>query len=232
MWERGVFQDYPDLELIAGEIIDMPSDGPRTISWNAALNLWLARHLPDGVVLVPDKTLVLGDDIGAPKPDFFIYPRGVALTGLRGGDTLLVVEISDTTIAWDRDVKVPPTKRVACGSIGGSNGRRARSSSTSSARTGRMAHRRSSRSTGPSKRCSYPAGIAARAAHAPTAPGSSPDRKYARSQTISSMPFLSVPFANANIAHIRARYFRPVGATSPAGVLSGADGRAPEPMSS
>lgn len=107
MWEGGVFANYPDLELIAGEIIEMPSDGPRTISWNAALNLALARMLPTGAMLVTDKTLVISDDLGAPKPDFYIYPLSVKLDDLRARDALLVIEVSDTTVAWDRDVKVP-----------------------------------------------------------------------------------------------------------------------------
>jgi Uma2 family endonuclease len=107
MWESGVFANYPDLELIAGEIIEMPSDGPRTISWNAALNLALARMLPPDAMLVADKTLVISDDLGAPKPDFYIYPLSVKLADLRARDTLLVIEVSDATIAWDRDVKVP-----------------------------------------------------------------------------------------------------------------------------
>lgn len=107
MWDAGVFETYPDLELIGGDIYEMPADGPRTKSWNAAINLWLARTLPRHLVLMPDKTLDLGEEIGSPKPDFFIFPRAVKVADVRGPDVLLAIEVSDTTVEFDRDIKAP-----------------------------------------------------------------------------------------------------------------------------
>src|SRR5262245_34764150 len=74
-WDAGVFADYPDMELIEGELIEMPADGPRTTDWNERINRWLARALPDELRLVPDKTLALPPRSG-PKPDFYIHDRG------------------------------------------------------------------------------------------------------------------------------------------------------------
>jgi Uma2 family endonuclease len=103
LWAAGVFQDYPEMELIDGELIEMPADGPRTIDWNAALNRWLARTLPDDLTLVPDKTLNLPPH-GGPKPDFYIHDRRSA-EEVDGRNVLLVIEVSDTTLEYDRTVK-------------------------------------------------------------------------------------------------------------------------------
>lgn len=106
MWEAGVFDQGLDLELIDGVIYDMAGDGWRTIDWNAAVNRWLVRSLEPPFVVVPDKTLELTDDLGLPKPDFWIHDRASS-KGVTGADALLVIEIADTTLAHDRDVKAP-----------------------------------------------------------------------------------------------------------------------------
>ncbi len=105
MWERGDFPGYPDIELIDGDIYDMPADGTRTRDWNAAVNRWLVRRLDPPFVVVPDKTLDLVEGY-APSPDFYVHDRPSS-GDVTGANVLLVVEISDTTIDWDRDVKVP-----------------------------------------------------------------------------------------------------------------------------
>ncbi len=105
MWERGDFPGYPDIELIDGDIYEMPADGTRTRDWNAAVNRWLVRRLDPPFVVVPDKTLDLVEGY-APSPDFYIHDRPSS-GDVTGANVLLVIEVSDTTIDWDRDVKVP-----------------------------------------------------------------------------------------------------------------------------
>ena len=60
----------------------------------------LTRHLikllPDEVGLVPDGTLRLADRVW-PEPDLYLYPTSMLAAAVRGPDTLLVVEIADTT---------------------------------------------------------------------------------------------------------------------------------------
>lgn len=104
-WASGIFAEYPDMELIGGELIEMPSDGPRTINWNERINRWLARTLPDSLRLVPDKTLALPPHNG-PKPDFYIHDRH-DVAEVDGRNVLLVIEVSDTTLDYDRKVKGP-----------------------------------------------------------------------------------------------------------------------------
>lgn len=104
-WASGIFADYPDMELIDGEMIEMPSDGPRTINWNERINRWLARTLPDELRLVPDKTLALPPHSG-PRPDFYIHDR-FDVAEVDGRNVLLVIEVSDTTFDYDLKIKAP-----------------------------------------------------------------------------------------------------------------------------
>src|SRR5262249_25333045 len=103
MWASGVFADYPDIELIDGVIYKMPADGPRTIDWNAKLARRLYDVVSKALTIVPDKTLDLSP-YGGPKPDFYIHDRASA-EDVNGRNVLLVIEVSDTTLNWDRDVK-------------------------------------------------------------------------------------------------------------------------------
>jgi hypothetical protein len=108
MWEAGAFPDYPDMELIAGEIYDIPADGPRTIDWNEAVGHALHKALAGtDYRIIGDKTLNLGEDLGGPKPDYYIRHKSVPNAVLNGTTVLLVIEVSDTTVAFDRDVKAP-----------------------------------------------------------------------------------------------------------------------------
>lgn len=102
-WAAGVFPNYPNMELIDGELIETPADGPRTIDWNAKINRMLARSLPDCLTLVPDKTLAL-PPYGGPQPDFYIHDRASAAE-VDGSNVLLVIEVSDTTLDYDLGVK-------------------------------------------------------------------------------------------------------------------------------
>jgi Uma2 family endonuclease len=103
LWASGVFDDYQDMELIDGELIEMAADGPRTINWNARLNRWLVRTLPDELTLVPDKTLSV-PPYGGPKPDFYIHDKR-SVEDVDGRNVLLVIEVSDSTLEFDRSVK-------------------------------------------------------------------------------------------------------------------------------
>jgi Uma2 family endonuclease len=100
MMEAGVLLEGGPFELIEGEIIDMPSEGGAHLALKAGLNRYLVRALPDEIHLVPDGTLRLSDT-SWPDPDFYLYPASMHPAAVRGPDTLLVIEISDTTLAHD-----------------------------------------------------------------------------------------------------------------------------------
>jgi Uma2 family endonuclease len=99
IWDAGGFPNFPSIELIDGEVFEMPADGWRTTNWNALVARWLYSSTDASVVIVPDKTLAVGDD--GLKPDFWLYPSSIDPREVTGADCLLVIEVSDTTLRWD-----------------------------------------------------------------------------------------------------------------------------------
>lgn len=99
IWDAGGFPNYPSIELIDGEVFEMPADGWRTTNWNALINRWLVMNASPDTLVVPDKTLAVGED--GLKPDFWLYPANIDPRDVTGADCLLVIEVSDTTLRWD-----------------------------------------------------------------------------------------------------------------------------------
>ena len=110
MGEIGLFSPEYRGELIEGEILDMPPIGPThsgCVAWlNDFFSLGISRR--EGIVWVQNP-LRLGD-LSAPQPDLaLLRPRPdfyrAALPAPE--DVLLVVEVADTTLRYDREVKAP-----------------------------------------------------------------------------------------------------------------------------
>src|SRR5262245_58022038 len=109
MGEIGVFAPDARVELIEGEIIDMAPIGNDHQSVVDQLNRQLVRAVGERAIVRVQGSIRLsqwsepGPDLVllAPRPDFY---RGEFALGT---DTLLVIEVSDTTLKYDRDIKVP-----------------------------------------------------------------------------------------------------------------------------
>ena len=110
MQEAGVLAPDHSCELIEGELVEMPSEGER----HALLKLRLVRHfnrtLENTFDVGPDTTLWLAEDQG-PEPDLYIFPASLGPAAVRGPDTLLVVEIADTTLRYDLGQKADLYRR-------------------------------------------------------------------------------------------------------------------------
>ena len=65
----------------------------------ALLNHWI-RRLPDAIRLIPETTFRLTPDTYL-EPDFVFYDKATTLKGLNGQTALLVVEIADSSFAYD-----------------------------------------------------------------------------------------------------------------------------------
>jgi Uma2 family endonuclease len=100
MWEAGVFDLEMELELIDGELIEMAGDGARTIEWNWVMVRWLNRTLSDDYAVVPDKSLGV-TETSEPKPDIWVFDAKLKVADLMAKDTLLVIEVSDSTLRAD-----------------------------------------------------------------------------------------------------------------------------------
>lgn len=104
MVARGLMAENARVELIDGDLIEMASEGGAHLDYKIALNRWFVRALPDAYVLAPYATLRLSDH-DAPEPDLYIFPAALRGGEARGADVLLVVELSDTTLAYDLRLK-------------------------------------------------------------------------------------------------------------------------------
>jgi Uma2 family endonuclease len=109
MADAGILGEDDRVELIDGEIVQMSPIGDRHLGCvNGATDLFTAAFRGRAVVSVQNP-LRLGD-YTEPQPDIVLLkPRLDAYRGKHpeAGDALLVVEVADTTLAYDRDVKLP-----------------------------------------------------------------------------------------------------------------------------
>lgn len=109
MADAGLFGEDDRVELVEGEIIDMAPIGSRHAACVSRLNRLLVNGLGDRAVISVQSPVRLGD-LSEPQPDIAVLvPRDDFYAGAHPGpaDVILVVEVADTTLAWDRDVKLP-----------------------------------------------------------------------------------------------------------------------------
>jgi Uma2 family endonuclease len=109
MGEIGIFEADARVELIDGQIIDMPPIGsPHAGTVNHLVKL-LAQVVGDHAVLLAQNPVVLGDH-SSPQPDLALArPKAdfYASRHPQPADLMLVVEVADTSLRFDRDDKVP-----------------------------------------------------------------------------------------------------------------------------
>ena len=110
MCEAGVFEPDARIELIGGEIVDMTPPGPAHESSVARLHLFFGELLRRRAILWPQGNAIrLPNSNSRPQPDVSIlrwrddlyadkrpYPE----------DVLLLVEVSDKTLRYDRGTKL------------------------------------------------------------------------------------------------------------------------------
>lgn len=109
MAEVGILDPDARLELIEGEIVEMSPVGVRHVMCvNRATNLF-AKRLGD-LAIVSVQNPVQLSDYTEPQPDIVLLkPREdfYEEKKISWEDAILVIEVSDTTIRRDRDVKLP-----------------------------------------------------------------------------------------------------------------------------
>ena len=93
---------HPDLklELLDGEIIEMPEEGELHVWFKVELNRFLVRALGDDHRLAPDSTLSLAPT-DAPSPDIYVFPTGAPLRLTPGHQLRLLIEIADSSLKHD-----------------------------------------------------------------------------------------------------------------------------------
>ncbi len=100
MVTAGLMDEDERVELIGGELVPMSPKGNHHEVLKTKLMIEWARRLPEGVLFTPETTFRLSEDTYL-EPDFTFYEASIGLKDLNGGNALLVVEIADSSFAYD-----------------------------------------------------------------------------------------------------------------------------------
>ncbi len=110
MAAAGILRPDDRVELIEGELVWMAAIGGPHIGTVMALNHLLLPRMPAGIRVSVQSSVRLGRH-SEPQPDLaLLRPRA---DGYRGGlpplaeDVLLLIEVADSTLRMDREVKAP-----------------------------------------------------------------------------------------------------------------------------
>ncbi len=120
MADAGILGEDDRVELIDGQIIDMAPIGQGHAASVNGLNRALVLACGDQAIVSPQNPVRL-DRLNEPQPDFAVLrlrPDFYA-TGDRPGpaDVLLLVEIADSSLRYDRTVKLPLYARAGVAEV-------------------------------------------------------------------------------------------------------------------
>jgi Uma2 family endonuclease len=109
MGQAGIFSPEERVELVYGEIIEMSPIGKRHAACVALLTQLITLLLRRDAIVWAQNPIQLNDH-SEPQPDIAVLkPRADFYKQSKPTpeDVLLVIEVSDTTLEYDRKVKVP-----------------------------------------------------------------------------------------------------------------------------
>ena len=109
MGEAGILPVEGRMELIQGEIIDMAPIGSRHAAIVNRANLLFVQAVAGRAIVSVQNPIILGEH-SEPEPDLaLIHLREdfYALALPRADEVLLIVEVADTTLRYDREIKIP-----------------------------------------------------------------------------------------------------------------------------
>jgi Uma2 family endonuclease len=112
MGEAGILHEDDRVELIEGEIVEMAAIGTRHFACVNGLTRLLIRAAGDDAIVSVQNPVRL-DEHSEPQPDLAVlrvrdYRESLPMPE----DVLLLIEVSDTTLAYDRGVKLPLYSRA------------------------------------------------------------------------------------------------------------------------
>ena len=109
MAAAGILHEDDRVELIAGEILQMAAIGSRHAGCVDRLTRFFVLHVADQAIVRIQNPIRL-NNLSEPQPDMsLLTPRPDFYTAGHPGppDVLLVVEVADTSVGFDRDTKIP-----------------------------------------------------------------------------------------------------------------------------
>lgn len=107
MIEIGILKDYEKAEIIEGELIQKTPIGDKHAAVVNRLNRFFSRSVGEDILISVQNPVRLSD-YDEPEPDIVLadLAKFDGSRHPRPAETLLIVEVSDTTLKYDRDVKV------------------------------------------------------------------------------------------------------------------------------
>lgn len=108
MAEAGIFHEDDRIELIHGEIIKMSPIGNYHAAIVSRINKLFNKELSSYIINIQSPVRI--GEHSEPEPDISILPFRedyYASTGVTPSDVLLLIEVSDSTLHYDRDKKLP-----------------------------------------------------------------------------------------------------------------------------
>jgi Uma2 family endonuclease len=118
MVQAGILREDDRVELLEGEILEMAPIGSRHAGCVARLTALFARGQTKGIVWVQNPIHL--SERSEPQPDLtLVRPRGdfYSQSHPGPGDILLVVEVAETSVEVDRDLKVPLYARAGIAEV-------------------------------------------------------------------------------------------------------------------
>lgn len=107
MAAAGILTEDDRVELIEGELIAMAPIGDRHAWANVGLTMRLVRAVGDRALVAVGNPVRL-DRFNEPQPDFsLIRPEAFGRGSPGPADILLLIELSDSSLRFDRAVKLP-----------------------------------------------------------------------------------------------------------------------------
>jgi Uma2 family endonuclease len=106
MTAAGYFHEYDRFELLGGEIVPMSPKGRRHEIVRLKLGYRLTRLASEDIFVAPERQFNLNSDTYL-IPDLLVHPAAIATPDVRGSDALLVVEVAETSLAYDLKTKLP-----------------------------------------------------------------------------------------------------------------------------
>ena len=120
MADAGILGEDDHVELIDGEVIDMAPIGQCHAATVNRLNRALVMACGDKAIVSTQNPVRL-DRLNEPQPDFAVFrPRAdFYATGERPGpaDVLLLVEVADSSLRYDRAIKLPLYARAGIAEV-------------------------------------------------------------------------------------------------------------------
>jgi Uma2 family endonuclease len=108
MGEAGIFPPESRMELINGEILHMAPIGFNHAGHTRRLNALFSLMLTDQAIVSIQSPIQLGD-LSEPEPDFALLrpePSFYSTRHPKADDVLLLIEVSDSTLHFDRTQKL------------------------------------------------------------------------------------------------------------------------------